>query len=195
VAGIRYHLRMDAHPVRPVRRSSRVSATRRPALDIISHSPDQTRALGAQLGRLLERGDSVLLSGTIGSGKTTFTQGLARALKIRQPVGSPTFTLVVEHEGRDAHDEPLRLYHIDLYRMDNEADAATFGFEELLDTSDGVAVVEWPERAGAALPEQFLVVHLVWVADTKRQIEFLPRGARFVALVDRLHSEVAGVRG
>lgn len=164
-------------------------------MDIISHSPDQTRALGAQLGRLLERGDIVLLSGAIGSGKTTFTQGLARALKVREPVGSPTFTLVVEHDGRDARDRPLRLYHIDLYRMENEADAATFGFEDILDSDDGVAVVEWPERARAALPEHFLVVALTWVADTKRQIEFLPLGPRFVSLVERLHGEVAGVRG
>jgi tRNA threonylcarbamoyladenosine biosynthesis protein TsaE len=172
-----------------------VSASRRPAFDFISHSPDQTRALGAQLGRLLERGDIVLLCGAIGSGKTTFTQGLARALKVREPVGSPTFTLVAEHDGSDADGRPLRLYHVDLYRLADEADAATFGFAELLDTADGIVVVEWPERAQGALPEHFLLVNLAWVADTKRRIEFVPRGPRFVALVDRLHSEVAGVRG
>lgn len=171
-----------------------MSASRRPALDIISHSPDQTRALGAQLGRLLQRGDVVLLSGAIGSGKTTFTQGLARALKVREPVGSPTFTLVVEHDGRDATDQPLRLYHVDLYRMADAADAATFGFEELIETEDGIAVVEWPERAPTAMPACFLLVHLSRVADAKRQIEFSPHGERFVAMVERLHHEVAGVR-
>lgn len=171
-----------------------MSASRRPAFDIISHSPDQTRALGAQLGRLLERGDIVLLSGAIGSGKTTFTQGLARALKVREPVGSPTFTLVVEHDGYDAHDHPIRLYHVDLYRIADAGDAATFGFEDIVNTADGVAVVEWPERAQPLLPAEFLAVHLSWVADTKRQIEFVPRGQRYVALVDRLHSEVVSVR-
>jgi tRNA threonylcarbamoyladenosine biosynthesis protein TsaE len=172
-----------------------LSASRRPAFDIISHSPDQTRALGAQLGRLLARGDLVLLSGTIGSGKTTFAQGLARALKVREPVGSPTFTLVAEHEGFDADDHALRLHHIDLYRMDDASDVASFGLEDILDAPDAVAVVEWPERARAAMPLSFLVVHLSWVADTKRQIEFRPRGQRYVDLTDRLHSEVSSVRG
>jgi tRNA threonylcarbamoyladenosine biosynthesis protein TsaE len=173
----------------------RLSASRRPAFDIISHSPDQTRALGAQLGRLLTAGDVVLLSGNIGSGKTTFTQGLARALKIREPVGSPTFTLVSEHQGTDAGGQATRLFHIDLYRMLDAAEVASFGFEDVLETPDGIAVVEWPERAKETLPERFMIVHLSWVADTKRQIEFAPRGEHYEALVDRLHNEVTSVRG
>ncbi len=172
-----------------------MSASRRPAFDIISHSPDQTRALGAQLGRLLASGDVVLLSGNIGSGKTTLSQGLARALRVREPVGSPTFTLVSEYDATSANDEPLRLFHIDLYRIGQPDDVDSFGFTDILDAPGGVALVEWPERARPALPAEYLLVHFSWVADTKRQIEFVPRGARYLSVVDGLRAEVTSVRG
>ena len=69
-----------------------MSASRRPAFDIISHSPDQTRAIGAHLGKVVPRGSLLLLSGDIGAGKTTFVQGLARPLQTGDQIQSPTFT-------------------------------------------------------------------------------------------------------
>jgi tRNA threonylcarbamoyladenosine biosynthesis protein TsaE len=172
-----------------------LSAARRPAIDLISHGPDQTRGLGAQLGRLLQPGDVVLLSGNIGSGKTTFVQGLARALKVTDYVQSPTFTLVAEHDGRLPDGRPLRLYHIDLYRLDGARETSTFGFEEYLDAPDALAVIEWPERTRDALPAEYLLVEMQYVADTKRQLRLIPHGAHYTELVERLRNEVAGVRG
>jgi tRNA threonylcarbamoyladenosine biosynthesis protein TsaE len=171
-----------------------LSAARRPAIDIISHSPEQTRAFGTQLGRLLGPGDLVLLNGDIGAGKTTFTQGLARGLQVTGPVQSPTFTLVVEHPAR-VNGGATRLYHIDLYRLSDAALAEGFGFDVYVDDASAITAVEWPERARGALPDDYLLVEFGYVADTKRQLRVTPRGARYAGLVDRFRQEVTGIRG
>lgn len=171
-----------------------MSASRRPAFDMITHSPEQTRAAGALLGRLLERGDVVLLTGTLGSGKTTFVQGIARALQADDYVQSPTFTLVAEHAGVAGDDLPVRLYHVDLYRLNGVDDVGTLGLDDYFDDPDGITVIEWPDRAPVAMPETYLVVDLEFVADTKRNLRFIPEGTRPAATVDRFRAEVAGVR-
>jgi tRNA threonylcarbamoyladenosine biosynthesis protein TsaE len=171
-----------------------LSAARRPAIDIISHSPEQTRAFGTQLGRLLGPGDLVLLNGDIGAGKTTFTQGLARGLQVTGPVQSPTFTLVVEHPAR-VNGDVTRLYHIDLYRLSGAAEAEGFGLDEYVDDASAITAVEWPERARGALPDDYLLVEFGYVADTKRQLRVTPRGARYAGLVEHFRQEVTGVRG
>lgn len=172
-----------------------MSQPRRPALDVISHSPEQTRKIGALLGRALERGSVILLGGMIGSGKTTFAQGLALGLRVTTPVTSPTFTIVSEHRGRDARDHPVRIYHIDLYRLEEDEDMFSFGFEEYLDDPDAVTIIEWPERARLHLPEDHLFVELTDVADTKRSIAFIPRDERYMPVMESLKREMAGARG
>jgi tRNA threonylcarbamoyladenosine biosynthesis protein TsaE len=174
-----------------------VSAARRPAFDIISHSPDQTRAIGAQLGKLLRQGSLVLLSGAIGAGKTTFVQGLARPLRLRagDQIQSPTFTIVAEHAGTDGDGRPLRLYHVDLYRLDGDGDLDSVGLDDYLADPDGMVVVEWPERGAGWLPEEHLLIELQPVADTKRNLRMTPRGADYVDLTKRFRAEVLGHRG
>ena len=120
-----------------------------------TESPEQTRALGAQIGRLATPGLVIALSGDLGAGKTTFTQGLAHGLGVTTPVTSPTFTLVAEYDARAG----MRLIHMDSYRLgDLPADAAleaeTFGFEDLLDDPAAVLVIEWAERLAALLPPE-----------------------------------------
>ena len=170
-----------------------MSAARRPAIDIISHSPEQTRAFGAQLGRLLGPGDVVLLSGDLGAGKTTFIQGLARGLGIAGPVQSPTFTIVSEHHATGAGATPL--FHIDLYRLQGARDTDSFGFDEYLNGDLAVVALEWPERAPTSMPEEHVLVELRAMADTKRRVQLLPRGSRYAALLERFRVEVAGARG
>jgi tRNA threonylcarbamoyladenosine biosynthesis protein TsaE len=172
-----------------------LSAARRPEFDMITHSPEQTRSAGMLLGRLLSPGDVVLLSGDIGAGKTTFVQGLARSLKTGDYIQSPTFTIVAEHAGTSHEDKPIRLYHIDLYRLTGTNDIDSFGFTEYLDDPDGVTVIEWPERAAAAMPEAYLLVELRYVADTKRNVRLTPQGSRYAMTIDRFRAEVSGVRG
>lgn len=168
--------------------------TQRPALDVISHSPDQTRWLGARLGRLAQPGDVFLLTGLIGSGKTTLVQGLARGLGVTGYVQSPTFTLVNEHPGRTAEGRPVTLYHLDLYRLEGDADLLTVGYEDYFSDPAGIAVVEWPERLSPDLPEEYLLVSLEYLADSKRRLALYPRGERYEALVDAFRAEVFGAR-
>jgi tRNA threonylcarbamoyladenosine biosynthesis protein TsaE len=152
-----------------------------PAISFVSESTEQTRELGAALGRLLGPGDVVLLHGDLGSGKTTLTQGIAQGLSVREYVQSPTFTLVAEHDGRTADGVPVRLYHLDLYRLEGEDDLRSFGWDQYLAPVDGVTVVEWPERAGTWLPEEYLLVRLQVAGPDRRRIdvEAVPRSGRY----------------
>jgi tRNA threonylcarbamoyladenosine biosynthesis protein TsaE len=106
----------------------------------ISHSPAETEALGEKFGRLARRGTVFALSGDLGAGKTQFVKGLARGLGISARVHSPTFTLVNEYGGGR-----LKLFHLDLYRLETPAQILSAGVEEFL-SPDGVAVIEWAER-------------------------------------------------
>lgn len=168
---------------------------RRPALDVISHSPEQTRAIGALLGKALERGSLVLLGGMIGTGKTTFAQGLAMGLKVTTPVTSPTFTIVSEHSGHDSADQPVRIYHIDLYRLEDDESVLSFGFDEYLDDPDAITIIEWPERARKHLPEDYLLVELTDIAESKRGIAFMTHDKRYAPALEHLKREMAGARG
>ena len=112
----------------------------------ITHSEEETRALGRELGRELAPDGVLLLSGNLGTGKTVLTQGLAEGLGIDpREVQSPTFTLIREHEGPGG-----RLVHVDLYRLEPEETGA-LGIEELL-AGPGIKVVEWAERLPFEVP-------------------------------------------
>ena len=167
---------------------------RRPALDLISHSPEQTRQFGAHLGRMLRAGDLVLLAGQIGAGKTTLVQGIARGLGIEGYVQSPTFTLAAEYDGRTGDGRAVRLYHLDLYRLEDAAEFETFGYEEYLTEPDGITIIEWPDRLPEPLVEDFLVIQIAYIADTKRRLAFFPRGTRYDDLVTAFRTEVFGAR-
>jgi tRNA threonylcarbamoyladenosine biosynthesis protein TsaE len=107
---------------------------------LISHSPAETEALGERLGRVAQRGLVLALDGELGAGKTQFVRGLARGLGIASRVHSPTFTLVNEYGGGR-----LKLFHLDLYRLETPEQILSAGIEEFL-PPDGVAVIEWAER-------------------------------------------------
>ena len=130
-------------------------------------SVDATRALGLALGRTARAGDVLWLEGDLGAGKTSLAQGIAAGLGIEEPVTSPTFALVHEHEaGR------IPLVHLDLYRLE-AARQAPPDLEEAWDRPDALVLVEWPGRLEAALPPG-LVLSLVWREDG-RDVRFVPR--------------------
>ena len=109
-------------------------------MEMISHSPAETEALGEQIGRSAGRGLVLALSGDLGAGKTQLVKGIARGLGVTARVHSPTFTLVNEYGGGR-----LKLFHLDLYRLETPAQILSAGIEEFL-SPDGVAVIEWAER-------------------------------------------------
>jgi tRNA threonylcarbamoyladenosine biosynthesis protein TsaE len=154
-------------------------------LDTISHSVAQTQRLGARLAELLQPGDVLLLSGPLGSGKTSFTQGIAEGLGISRVVNSPTFVLVREYSGR------LPLYHMDCYRLDRPAEPVELGWEEYF-YGDGVTVLEWPERV-SGLPDERLEVTFKPISETKRGLRFTPRGGRYERLVPEFRRAAYGM--
>lgn len=158
-------------------------------LDIVSHGVEQTRRLGAHLGRLLRPGDIILLEGDFGSGKTTFTQGMAKGMGIdSRYVNSPTFTLINEYAG-----DNIPLYHIDLYRLDGNEELATLGLEEYFE-GEGVTVVEWPSGAAPWLPDSRLMINFSYINDTKRTLRFYAQGERYDRLMYELKQSAYGLQ-
>jgi tRNA threonylcarbamoyladenosine biosynthesis protein TsaE len=151
---------------------------------IITSSPEQTHQIGELLGSRLAAGDTVCLYGDLGSGKTNFTYGIARGLKVEEEyITSPTFTFVNEYQGR------VPLYHIDLYRLEDPGALESIGFEEYLE-SDGVTVIEWAEKAENELPDERLSVYLSPVDEKSREFGFLAEGKRYELLLDALKQEL-----
>jgi tRNA threonylcarbamoyladenosine biosynthesis protein TsaE len=115
-----------------------------PTGQFTSRSEQETFELGSEIGKQLSGGEILLLSGPLGAGKTLLVKGMAHALGVDEDdVSSPSFTLVNPYDGR------LRLYHIDLYRLDEGASAAhAVDLDELLSDEHAVMVIEWAERMG-----------------------------------------------
>jgi len=108
-------------------------------------SVDDTRALAAELAPLARPGDLILLEGPFGAGKTTLTQGIARGLDVGSDyVTSPTFTLIHEYDG-SLDEKRVKLYHLDLYRIEGERELATLGIDDLAGP-DALVLVEWGEK-------------------------------------------------
>lgn len=150
---------------------------------IVTGSPQETRAFGKTLGAFLEAPLTLVLVGDLGSGKTVFVQGLASGLGIdgETEVTSPSFALVHEHRGR------LPLYHVDLYRLEQEMELETLGLEEFME-GRAVVAVEWGER----LPRQYLGEHLTvrfaTLSDTQRRIEITATGGSASRVLDLLQA-------
>jgi tRNA threonylcarbamoyladenosine biosynthesis protein TsaE len=124
---------------------------------------DDTFALGRQIGEQLDRRAVLLLKGDLGAGKTVFAKGVAAGLGIdAAEVTSPSFTLINIHDGR------LRMYHIDLYRLESSS-RIDLGLEEVLEDEKGVVVIEWAERL-ASVPESAVEVEISYVSDSERRI-------------------------
>lgn len=129
-------------------------------LELFTDGAEATRELGAEIANWLRDGDVILLHGDLGAGKTTLAKGIAAALRVDAVVASPSFALVNEYETGLA--APVsHLYHLDLFRLGDRDELASIGFAELTAPSDGVTIVEWPDRAVEELPERYLLVEIV----------------------------------
>jgi tRNA threonylcarbamoyladenosine biosynthesis protein TsaE len=132
-------------------------------------APAETVAAGEDLAAVLRPGDVVLLSGPLGAGKTTFTQGVARGLGVRERVTSPTFTIVREHACHNERDIAT-LHHADVYRVGSIDEVADLAIGELVEES-AVALVEWGELAASLFGREVLTVALASDDDEGRWIE------------------------
>ena len=119
-------------------------------MEYLSHSAEETEAIGEALGRKLCGGSVVVYQGGLGMGKTAFTRGLARGLGCRGRVTSPTFTIVNEYSGTTP------LFHFDMYRLEDEEALFDIGWEDYLERG-GVCAVEWSENVAEALEDPVIV--------------------------------------
>lgn len=149
-----------------------------------TRTPGETRRLGERIGKLLRAGDVVLLSGDLGAGKTVLAQGIGCGLGVGDPIKSSSFVIMNEYDGRE-----LRLYHADLYRLEDPEQVAELALDEL--AAAGVLVIEWPERAEAELPPEHLRVSLSYAGAKERAIAVEAHGARYAEIVARIASKAA----
>ena len=153
------------------------------SLSCATTSVEATRSLAAAVAGLVRDGDLFVLVGDLGAGKTAFTQGLARALGVVDPVTSPTFTLANRYEGK------LVVNHLVVYRLGSIEEAEDLAITELLD--DGVSLVEWGDTILPALPSERLDVRITLGAgDDDRAVVLTPVGAGWAARLEALADAV-----
>ena len=120
----------------------------------ISNSESQTINFALEFSKKVKLGTVIALIGNLGSGKTTFTKGFAKGLNIKEHVGSPTFKIVSEYEGKH-----FNLYHIDSYRLNNSNDFLKIGGEEFLNQETGVTIIEWADLIKDILPKSTITIN------------------------------------
>ena len=141
-------------------------------MQFLSHSTQETEAIGEELAQKLRGGDVLAFTGSLGMGKTAFTRGLARGLGCRGRVTSPTFTIVNEYEGRTP------LFHFDMYRLGPSDELFASGWDDALARGGGWAV-EWSERVSDALPEDTIFVDIARTDEHEDWRTITVTGGRF----------------
>ena len=129
----------------------------------VTHSPEETEALGERFAKILTPGTIIAYRGDLGAGKTAFTRGLARGLDCREQVTSPTYTIVNEYLGGR-----LPLIHFDMYRLRSSDDLFDIGWDDYLDRG-GICAVEWSENVADAM-EDPITVTIEKIGDNSRRI-------------------------
>lgn len=156
------------------------------SMDLVSHSPAQTRRIGMGLGGALQPGDVICLQGDLGAGKTTLVQGIAQGWGSLDAVSSPTFILVnVYRRGDEA-----RLFHMDAYRLDSAPEAEELDLDAML--AEGPLLIEWPERMDGLIPAERLWVTLQHAGEQERQMRFQAAGPRYEALLEAVRRAAEG---
>jgi tRNA threonylcarbamoyladenosine biosynthesis protein TsaE len=148
--------------------------------ELVAASAEETRGLGARLGRVLAVGDVVALVGPLGSGKTTFAQGLAQGLEVPadRHVASPTFALVNQHPGR------VPFLHADLYRIERPEELRELGLEA--GYAEAASAVEWADRFPGVIPDDHLEIAFQPIPEGGRRLIARATGPRSRALLAAL---------
>ncbi|HUV42586.1 MAG TPA: tRNA (adenosine(37)-N6)-threonylcarbamoyltransferase complex ATPase subunit type 1 TsaE [Patescibacteria group bacterium] len=139
-------------------------------MEIITKSASETQKLGKRIAVDLKPGDILALYGELGSGKTTFIQGLAQGLGIRKRVLSPTFIFIRQYPLPKK--SGLRIFHhIDLYRINNESEAEGLGLKEIFADQEGISVIEWADRIKEVLPKKRIDLFFEYLDEDQRKIK------------------------
>ena len=149
-------------------------------MQILTKNPQQTISLGKKIAKSLKEGDILALFGDLGSGKTTFTKGIAEGLGIdKRSVNSPSFVLVKEYKGE------IPFYHFDLYRIRNSIEIFNIGYEEYL-SSGGIVAIEWADRIKDVLPKNYLRINFLFDNRNERILKFIPYGLHYESMVRKI---------
>lgn len=152
-------------------------------LSFISNSPLESQQLAEEIANYLTAPLLILCAGDLGTGKTLFVKSLAVGLGYQGEVSSPTFNLVQEYQGSP------ELIHMDLYRLQSEAELFTIGFEDYLNRN-AIILIEWPEIAFNLIPADFIYLKLEKLAVGQRKISFQAEGEGCQNLLERLKNNV-----
>ena len=146
---------------------------------IDSNSVDFTKELGNKFANFLKKGDTIVLTGDLGAGKTMFVSGFLSFYNKENEAASPTFTIVNEHILNDT----LKLFHFDVYRFDFEDEFTAIGGEEFFDK--GICIIEWGEKIQSLLPKNYLKINIEKDLDdiNKRKFTFTPYGEKYENLI------------
>lgn len=134
---------------------------------LISHSENETKLIGKKFAEKLKKGDVIVLTGELGSGKTKFTEGVLEHFGLENEISSPTFNIVNEYISKD-----INIYHFDVYRLEDEDEFYAIGGEEYFDK--GICLIEWGEMIESVLPKKY--IHITfnrnYENDDSREIVF-----------------------
>jgi tRNA threonylcarbamoyladenosine biosynthesis protein TsaE len=151
---------------------------------IFTENFQATQKLGQELAKKIIPGEIICLSGELGSGKTTFVQGLLRGLKVKGPYTSPTFLIMkhykkeisnpksqIPNKSKKLKSKIQNIYHVDAYRV-NEKDILNLGWEEIISQPDNLVIIEWAERIKKIIPASAKWINFSWEGEKKRKIIF-----------------------
>lgn len=137
-----------------------------------TQSAQETQKLAQDIARKFQGGEVLCLEGDLGSGKTTFTQGLLKGLGIKGPYTSPTFVVMKEYQLKTKNHKLKTVFHIDAYRV-NENDILNLGWNEILEKGkENIVIVEWADRIKNIIPKNAMWIKFEWVDEEKRKIIF-----------------------
>jgi tRNA threonylcarbamoyladenosine biosynthesis protein TsaE len=156
-------------------------------LKIISKNEEQTYRLGEYLGKVLQQGDIICLTGDLGAGKTAFTKGIGIGLDIKEFITSPTYTIINEYDGR------IPLFHFDVYRLEGVEEMYELGYEEYF-FGDGAVVIEWADIVKEIIPQERLWITILrGKEEDTREIMFDASGERYQKVIKELeqHADIS----
>lgn len=133
-------------------------------MEVECHSVEETQKFASEFSKTIEIGSIISLNGGLGAGKTTFAQGFARGMGVKQHVGSPTFKLVSEYSG-----EKMKLFHVDCYRLSGIDDFLNMGGENLLLPKDGICLFEWASIIEGVLPDNTIIIDFIRFKDNSNK--------------------------
>lgn len=144
--------------------------------DCLAESVVATQKLGENLAKKVISAKKsvsaavVCLMGDLGSGKTTFAQGFAKGLGIKEKILSPTFVILKKFKVQNQNFKFF--YHIDCYRLKNEKDLLVLGFKEIISNPKNIVLIEWPEKIKKILPKNAIIIYFKFIAEHKRKINW-----------------------